>query len=277
MFLIRDVMNIVMIQETSLVQEQGEEHAYVALARDLKDQGNDLFRSGDAAGAVSLYSQGLALDPDSHALYSNRSAAHLLAGNKSKALYDAEKCVLLAPTWTKGFSRLAAAQQSLGRFDQAIDSLKRGIAIEPDNQSLWTALRSCEEAHASDKKQRFAAAAVERAIEDERSRRRDQDLELAKTRPLTSDPINNNINNNNDKVDEEDLLASFFSEVEGGRSEGDHLPASSADTSSREQTQIQTQGAGTGTGAVKGKLPMCSTHDLPAVVIHLLFSLLSWL
>ena len=48
------------------------------------------------------------------------------ADSKSKALKDAEKCVELAPTWSKGFSRLGAAQQSLKRFDAAIDNFKKG-------------------------------------------------------------------------------------------------------------------------------------------------------
>jgi hypothetical protein len=34
--------------------------------------------------------------------------------SKSKALYDAEKCVQLAPQWSKGYNRLGVAQQSLG-------------------------------------------------------------------------------------------------------------------------------------------------------------------
>jgi len=52
------------------------------------------------------------------------------ADSKSKALKDAEKCVELAPTWSKGYSRLGAAQQSLKRFDAAIDTFKKGLFLE---------------------------------------------------------------------------------------------------------------------------------------------------
>lgn len=48
------------------------------------------------------------------------------ADSKSKALWDATKCVELAPTWSKGYNRLGAAQHSLGRFEEAIDSYKKG-------------------------------------------------------------------------------------------------------------------------------------------------------
>ena len=66
------------------------------------------------------------VDPDNHVLYSNRSAAYLKGDFKSKALYDGEKCIALAPSWSKGYSRLGAAQQALKRFDAAMDTFKKG-------------------------------------------------------------------------------------------------------------------------------------------------------
>lgn len=56
-----------------------------------------------------------ALRIDNKVYYSNRSAAYIKADSKSKALWDAEKCIDLAPDWVKGYSRLGAAQQSLKR------------------------------------------------------------------------------------------------------------------------------------------------------------------
>ena len=53
--------------------------------------------------------------------------AYLKADSKSKALWDAVKCVELAPTWSKGYNRLGTAQHSLGRYEAAIESYKKGI------------------------------------------------------------------------------------------------------------------------------------------------------
>jgi tetratricopeptide (TPR) repeat protein len=66
------------------------------------------------------------LDPDNHVFYSNRSAAYMKSDSISKALKDAEKCVELAPEWSKGYSRLGAAQQALKRFQPAMDSFRKG-------------------------------------------------------------------------------------------------------------------------------------------------------
>ena len=51
------------------------------------------------------------------------------ADSKSKALWDATKCVELAPDWSKGYNRLGTAQHALGRFEAAIDSYKKGAYL----------------------------------------------------------------------------------------------------------------------------------------------------
>jgi tetratricopeptide (TPR) repeat protein len=66
------------------------------------------------------------LDPDNHVFYSNRSAAYMKADSISKALRDAEKCVESAPQWSKGYSRLGAAQHGLKRFQAAIETYRKG-------------------------------------------------------------------------------------------------------------------------------------------------------
>lgn len=106
--------------------EEVEEEEWEIQARVFKEQGDDAFRNGDYETAISFFSQAIAIDPDHHILYSNRSAAYMKADSKSKALHDAEKCVSLAPDWVKGYNRLGIALQSLKRFDAAMDSFKKG-------------------------------------------------------------------------------------------------------------------------------------------------------
>jgi stress-induced-phosphoprotein 1 len=104
-----------------------EDYSYKDIANSFKEKGNVAFQAGDNDLAIELYSKGIEMDPDNEIIYSNRSAAYMKADFKSKALYDAEKCVQLAPQWAKAHSRLGAAQQALKRFDNAMDSFKKGI------------------------------------------------------------------------------------------------------------------------------------------------------
>lgn len=178
----------------------GEEiEEYKQQANALKDKGNEAFQAGDVELAIRYFTQAIDIDPDNHIIYSNRSAAYMKADSKSKALYDAEKCVQLAPQWAKGYNRLGTAQQSLKRFDAAIDSFKKGIELEPNNKALWAAMKACQEAFEADKKQRFQTAQRERELEEERRKRRDE--------------IREEMLKEKKEVESDDLLSSFLSEV----------------------------------------------------------------
>lgn len=180
-----------------------EEEEYKAEALSLKEQGDDAFRKGDVQLAIRFFSQSIDIDPDNHITYSNRSAAYMKADSKSKALHDAEKVVQLAPTWAKGYNRLGVAQQSLKRYDAAIDSFKKGLELDPNNKPLWDALKACQDAYDADKKERFRAAAIEREEEEKRQRLRDE---------IRSQMMKDKAEAESQQK-EEDILEGFFSEV----------------------------------------------------------------
>lgn len=159
---------------------QEDDVEYVQYASRLKDQGNEAFKNGDIPLSIKFYSEAIDMDPDNHLYYSNRSAAYMKADSKSKALWDATKCVELAPDWSKGYNRLGTAQHSLGRFEAAIESYKKGIELDSNNQALWTALAKAQDSLALEKQRRYDEAARERAVEEEALRQKDLAKEKAK-------------------------------------------------------------------------------------------------
>lgn len=62
---------------------------------------NAACQNGDYALAATLYTEALSLDPLSHVLYSNRSAARLKMGHFALALQDAVRATELLPQWPK--------------------------------------------------------------------------------------------------------------------------------------------------------------------------------
>ena len=62
---------------------------------------NAACQNGDYSLAATLYTEALALDPLSHVLYSNRSAARLKMGLFALALQDAVRATELVPQWPK--------------------------------------------------------------------------------------------------------------------------------------------------------------------------------
>lgn len=70
-------------------------------ALDLKEKGNAALAMGNYEEAILDYTQAIALDPNNHVLYSNRSAAYAKQGNYQNALEDAEKTLSIKPDWPK--------------------------------------------------------------------------------------------------------------------------------------------------------------------------------
>jgi DnaJ family protein C protein 8 len=128
------------------------------------------------------YTQALSLDPTHFVLLSNRSAAYLSNGEKSKALHDAQACIQSSPEFAKGHSRLAAALQSLQRWGPAKEAYSRVLEFDKDNAAAKKGYEDC------------------RLKEEENSK----EVEAAKKEEEKEDK----------QEEEQDLLADFFDEVE---------------------------------------------------------------
>lgn len=61
------------------------------MADALKDLGNKAFAAKDYDKAIDFFSQAIALDPQNHVLWSNRSAAKVGKKEYAAALEDAEE------------------------------------------------------------------------------------------------------------------------------------------------------------------------------------------
>lgn len=113
-------------------------------AQAYKAKGNEAFSAKDFPVAIENFTSAIELDPASHVLYSNRSAAYASMNDYVKALGDAEKCVALNKSWAKGYVRLGAAYHGLRKYSDAINAYKSGLAIEPTNATLLESITTVE-------------------------------------------------------------------------------------------------------------------------------------
>jgi heat shock protein 1/8 len=111
-----------------------------------KDVGNSAFSKGNFAAAIEAYTAAIAADGTNHVLWSNRSAAQLGAGKTREALRDARVCVRVKPDFAKGYSRLGAALYAVSAYAEAVAAYARGLALDPSNSQLTTALLQAQKA-----------------------------------------------------------------------------------------------------------------------------------
>ncbi|KAG2159050.1 chaperone [Suillus bovinus] len=115
----------------------------------LKDQGNKAFAGKDYNKAIELFTAAIAIDPSNHVLFSNRSAAK--AGKKqwAEALVDAEQCIKLNQSWSKGYARKGAALHGARRYDEAVEAYEAGLKFE-DSPALRKGLQEVKDAKGRD-------------------------------------------------------------------------------------------------------------------------------
>lgn len=77
------------------------------LADKLRLDGNELFEKGDFTGAACAYTDGLKHDPNSMALYFNRSLAYMKVWKFDHAIKDAEKCLKIDPKFIRAYEMKA--------------------------------------------------------------------------------------------------------------------------------------------------------------------------
>jgi tetratricopeptide (TPR) repeat protein len=83
-----------------------------------REQGNDEYRNGNYLKAAANYTKAIKEEPESAALFSNRSAALVQLSKLPKALADAEECIRLEPEWDKGYFRKGAVLESQGKLEE---------------------------------------------------------------------------------------------------------------------------------------------------------------
>lgn len=93
-----------------------------------------------------------------------------------------------------------------------------GIELDPNNQTLWGALRSCQDVYEQDKQQRFKVAALEREEEERRVNRREE--------------IKKEMMREEEQAQKEDLLSDFLAEVAPSSSSSSGATATAAASSS---------------------------------------------
>jgi stress-induced-phosphoprotein 1 len=114
-------------------------------AEEFKEKGNKDFQAGKYSDSIKSYDKAIELDPSNHVYYSNRSAAYAGLGQWEKALEDGNKCIQVKADWGKGYFRKGLALQELKKYQEAVETFKKGVQVDPSNADLKQKLSEAEE------------------------------------------------------------------------------------------------------------------------------------
>ncbi|PKA64180.1 Heat shock protein STI [Apostasia shenzhenica] len=115
------------------------------IADEEREKGNEFFKEQKYPEAIKHYSEAIKRSPRDHKAYSNRAACYTKLGALPEGLKDAEKCIELDPSFSKGYTRKGAVQFFMKEYDKAMETYQEGLKYDPNNPELIDGIRRCVE------------------------------------------------------------------------------------------------------------------------------------
>mmetsp|Transcript_119880 Transcript_119880/g.238676 ORF Transcript_119880/g.238676 Transcript_119880/m.238676 type:complete len:1052 (-) Transcript_119880:121-3276(-) len=128
-------------QEEEEEEEQAEETVKQLVdphaSQELRNAGNQAFKSGDFHIALDLYSQAVALSSSGDhahlaACFANRAACHTKLMNWENVILDCKEALKHEPMHLKAYYRRAGAHEALQQWHRAHHDLARVIELDPE-------------------------------------------------------------------------------------------------------------------------------------------------
>lgn len=107
-------------------------------AQEAKAIGNEAFKAKNFEEAIKHFTVAIEHDPTDHIFFSNRSACYASLKEYEKALTDGTECVRLKPDWAKGYARRGLAEFYLQRYEEALATYEKGLALSPEDENMKT-------------------------------------------------------------------------------------------------------------------------------------------
>ena len=176
--------------EKALRDRKELEYIDMDLSNQEKELGGQAFKDMKYPEAVAHYQEALkrgppSVNPEAYKLYSNLAACYTKLVAYPEGVKAADKCIELAPTFAKGYSRKGTLQFFMKETDKAIETYRKGLAHDPENQELKEGLEKCYETIS-----RFATG---QASEEELKEKQARSMSDPEVQSLLKDPVVQNV------------------------------------------------------------------------------------
>jgi len=126
------------LKKAEAMRKKQQEEAYLdkGKALEAKERGNELFKTGKYAEAISEYTESIKRDPTNPSVYSNRAACYSKLMEWQRGLDDCDTCLKLDPKFVKAYIRKAKIQHFLKQYHKALDTYNKGLELDPKSAEL---------------------------------------------------------------------------------------------------------------------------------------------
>lgn len=137
------------MKETEIKKNDSSNISLTEQIERLKETGNKLFKNKQYKEALKIYSEGLALNPSNHILYSNRGLTYFYLHDFNNALKDAEQSILLDPKWTKGYYLKGKCHFQKREWKLARRNFSKALDLSPNSKDILNEFQEAEKNYLS--------------------------------------------------------------------------------------------------------------------------------
>lgn len=153
------------------MQAEAARLAYISpeKANEAREQGNELFKAGDFAGAVKAYTEAIKRDPKDPRGYNNRANAYTKLVALPEALKDAEEAIKVDPAFLKAYIRKAHVQFAMRDYTKAMETLQQTTDLDEEHKhtrEIQELMIKCQQAVFSEREGENEEQTLQRAMRD---------------------------------------------------------------------------------------------------------------
>jgi len=124
----------------------------LTIAEEKKNAGNENYKAQNYKAALRLYSDAIAICPDTPSYYGNRAACYMMLNDFKSALADSRQSIYLDSKFEKSYIRIVKCCLALGDIVGCEQAIKKLLEIDPKNTAVNIELENCKQLRALEEK-----------------------------------------------------------------------------------------------------------------------------
>lgn len=126
--------------------------SFFSIAEERKNSGNENYKAQNYKLALRLYSDAIAICPDTPSYYGNRAACFMMLGDFKSALSDSRQSIFLDNKFEKSYIRIVKCCLALGDIVGCEQAIKKLLENDAKNTAVNVELENCKQLRALEEK-----------------------------------------------------------------------------------------------------------------------------
>jgi len=164
-----DILNKLRETERALAEQQRLAYISPEKAAEAREEGNQLFKAGDFAGAVKAYTEAIKRDPSDPRGYNNRANAYTKLVALPEALKDAEEAIRVDPKFVKAYIRKSHILFAMRDYTKAIEAVEQAADVDTEKKhtkEIQDQVLKCQQELFSQRSDENEEETLQRAMRD---------------------------------------------------------------------------------------------------------------